>query len=63
MAKYTLVCEEDMGTDTTLDSAEVHYTFETDSLQDVTEKLFWFLRASGFTYINNIDVANAHFET
>lgn len=57
MSTYTFTNEDEFENDTSF----VSHTIETDSLQDVTEKFFWFIRASGFTYVDHIKVGNCEF--
>jgi hypothetical protein len=41
--------------------SEVTETFETVRLDDIVEKFFWFLRAAGFTYVDEVRAGNRSF--
>jgi hypothetical protein len=59
MAKYTFVYEDDFSE---TENTAVVSTVETDCLQTLTEKIFWFLQHAGYSYIEKIKIGSCEFK-
>lgn len=62
MARYTFDMnrddsEEGNGVDTTTLTVD----FETENLYDLVEKFYWFLKAAGYSYVDEVKAGNCSF--
>lgn len=61
---YTLSTYTDQSEDSDqgqADTTNITFNFETDNLDKIVEKFFWFLQAAGYSYVDEVNVNRGEF--